>query len=153
MKEAKRSAPKPPPVCRECGVVLEDPERLYCNGCLPERRAEAVATFAGAGPAELARRRAAGEDPAHGGEAGLKRSRRNAEHVRAIATWERPGDGSEAAIDFGRDVLPRLQGAPLSALMQATGLSVRYCSLIRRGLRVPHRRHWAALARLGIGNG
>lgn len=38
-----------------------------------------------------------------------------------------------------------LQGVPLSAMMRATGLSLRYCSLIRRGLAVPHPRHWAAL--------
>jgi hypothetical protein len=31
-------------------------------------------------------------------------------------------------------------------LMDATGLSQRYCWLIRRGERVPHPRHWEALS-------
>jgi hypothetical protein len=30
--------------------------------------------------------------------------------------------------------------------MQATGLSLRYCWLIRRGERIPHPRHWAVPA-------
>jgi hypothetical protein len=157
-REPTRRRPKPPapsvwsdlpPVCKDCGVVLDEPERAYCDGCLPDRRAESLAIFATAGPKALAKLRAGGADPAHSGEAGRKRGRRNAEHVRAIAEWERSDGGSEGEIDFARDVLPRLRGAPLSALMQATGLSVRYCSLIRRGLKVPHPRHWAALARLG----
>ncbi|MDP9363102.1 MAG: hypothetical protein M3Q10_02520 [Chloroflexota bacterium] len=129
-------------------MVLEDSGRAYCDGCLPDCHAESLAIFATAGPKALAELRAGGADPAHGGEAGRKRGQRNAEHVRAIAEWESSRDGSEAEIDFTRDVLPRLQGVQLSALMQATGLSVRYCSLIRRGLKVPHPRHWAALARL-----
>jgi hypothetical protein len=41
-----------------------------------------------------------------------------------------------------------VQQISLTALMQATGLSLRYCWLIRRGERVPHPRHWAALAKL-----
>ena len=30
-------------------------------------------------------------------------------------------------------------------LAKATGLSISYCALIRRGERVPHPRHWRAL--------
>lgn len=138
-----------PPACKTCGAALDEPKRAYCNGCLPERRAASLAIFATAGPEALAELRAAGADSAYGGNAGRKRRRRNAELVRAIAEWERSGGGSGAEIDFARDVLPRLQGAPLSELMQATELSVRFCSLIRRGLKVPHPRQWAALARLG----
>ncbi len=149
--EANPVAPKPPTVCRECGVVLEDPERLYCDGCLPERRAEAVSIFASAGPTQLARLRAEGKDPAHGGDAGQKRGRRNAEHVRAIEEWERLNGRFKDAGDFALDILPGLQTVPLSSLMDATRLSLRYCSLIRRGLKVPHPRHWQALRRLGNG--
>jgi hypothetical protein len=45
---------------------------------------------------------------------------------------------------FEREILPRIQGVPLSRLQQATGLSLRYVSLIRRGERTPHPRHWQA---------
>jgi hypothetical protein len=37
----------------------------------------------------------------------------------------------------------------MRAMAKATGLSEGYCSLVRRGLKVPHRRHWAVLAELG----
>jgi len=46
---------------------------------------------------------------------------------------------------FERDILPLIQGVPLSRLRRATGLSLRYVSLIRRGERTPHPRHWQAL--------
>jgi hypothetical protein len=43
---------------------------------------------------------------------------------------------------FQRDILPLIQGVPLSRLQR---LSLRYVSLIRRGERTPHPRHWDAL--------
>ena len=43
-------------------------------------------------------------------------------------------------------MLPAIAGVPLSVLRERTGLSIRYVSLIRRGLAMPHRRWWAALA-------
>lgn len=38
-----------------------------------------------------------------------------------------------------------LHDVPLRAMVNATGLRQGYCSFVRRGLYVPHRRHWAAL--------
>ena len=140
-----------PPACKDCGVVLDAPERAYCDGCLPGRREEAVAIFAAAGPTALAELRARGSEPAHGGDAGRNRGERNAEHVRTIAAWERKHDGADDPGAFARDVLPHLRGIPLRAMAEATGLSEGYCSFVRRGQKVPHRRHWAALARLGSG--
>jgi len=46
--------------------------------------------------------------------------------------------------EFVRAILPSLLGVPIQRMVEATGLSLRYCSLIRRGLRVPHPRHWSA---------
>jgi hypothetical protein len=37
------------------------------------------------------------------------------------------------------------QSIPLRRLAEATGLSLRYCALIRQGKRIPHRRHWQTL--------
>jgi hypothetical protein len=45
---------------------------------------------------------------------------------------------------FQRDILPLIQDVPLSQLQRATGLSLRYVSLIRRGERTPHPQHWSA---------
>jgi len=61
------------------------------------------------GRAALAKLRAEGRDPAHGGDAAKRRGR---------------------------------------ATAAQTGLSEGYCSFVRRGRKVPHRRHWAALGRL-----
>jgi hypothetical protein len=48
---------------------------------------------------------------------------------------------------FERDILPLIQEIPLSRLQRATGLSLRYVSLIRRGERTPHPRHWQAFVK------
>jgi hypothetical protein len=127
---------------------LTSPERQYCDGCLPDRRAELTETFKAAGPQTLAQLRAQDADPAHGGASARKRGHTNAQHQQDIAAWERaPGDG-DGQIDFQRDILPTLQRVSLKAVMDATGLSLRYCWLIRRGERIPHPRHWAMLAGL-----
>lgn len=108
-------------------------------------RRESINAFTEAGPKALAERRAQGRDPAHDGAVGQKRGKRNAEHARAIQEWEREQGNAKAAVDFARDVLPRLQQVPLSTIMEATELSLRYCSMIRRGLKLPHPRHWPSL--------
>jgi CRISPR-associated endonuclease Cas1 len=58
--------------------------------------------------------------------------------------WSGPADDRE----FKRDILPGLQGVTLRRIMAATGLSKRFASQIRRGLAIPHRRHWDALSAL-----
>jgi hypothetical protein len=53
---------------------------------------------------------------------------------------------------FQRDILPLIQAVPLSRLQRATGLSIRYVSLIRRGERTPHPRHWSGFVRASRGS-
>ncbi len=139
---------KIPAACLDCGTILEDSARRYCDDCLPDVRKEQGTTFAVAGPAALARRRAAGTDPAHGGEAGRSRGRRNATHYAALALWERAELDRPEPEHFTRDILPILQDVPLSEMAKATGLTEGYCSFVRRGLKVPHQRHWKTLATL-----
>lgn len=50
---------------------------------------------------------------------------------------------------FRREILPGLLGLPAKTLMDATGLSRRYCLLIRSGRRVPHPKHWDKLREIG----
>ncbi len=142
-----------PLACVLCGVVLDRADRDYCDDCLPDYHAEQVAeSFAQAGPAALARLRAEGADPAHGGDAGRKRGGRNAAHVAAVARWERERSDDEPTDPdaFARDILARLRGVPLRVTAEATGLSEGYCSFVRRGQTVPHLWHWATLARLAL---
>ena len=43
------------------------------------------------------------------------------------------------------EIRPKLKTVSLLETMRATGLSRTYCGMIRRGVRVPHPRHWEAL--------
>lgn len=142
-----------PSACLMCGVVLDRTDRDYCDDCLPDYRAEQADTWAGGGLAALAKLRTDGGSPAHGGAAGEKRGERNAAHVAALAQWEGDRTGSEPddPDTFAHDILPGLLGVSLRVMAEATGLSEGYCSFVRRGLKIPHRRHWATLARVGSG--
>jgi transcriptional regulator with XRE-family HTH domain len=137
-----------PRACQECGVVLDDPSRKYCDECYVERREAVVANFATAGPAALAKRRAEGTDPAHTGEARRKQGVRAATNVRANREWEKNNRSWEPDLDYERDILSHLHCTSLSQIMKATGLSFRSSSLIGRGSKVPHPRHWLRLANL-----
>lgn len=148
--------------CLECGVVLEpSARRRYCNECMPRQRAvlgtgegrvalemTRSAFAAAGGRAALAKMRAEGRDPAHGGDAAERRGRTITAQMAAGAAWDQEHGDIDDGADFTRDALPGLRSVPLQVMVNATGLSRGYCSFIRRGLKVPHRRHWAALARL-----
>ncbi len=136
-----------PRACLECGALLTNRQRSYCNECFPGRKQAAIGAFSNAGPDALASLRNAGADPAHGGDAARKRGETNARHARDAAAWKQQAGPSDTET-FVRDILPRLQGVPLSRMAEATGLSLRWCSLIRRGIRVPHPRHWGPLKQL-----
>ena len=137
--------PKPTPACARCGGEVPSAERQLCDACLPAyQREQLEERFTGSGLKQLAELRTAGRDPTHGGEAASKRGRATAERKQQLADWERRHGKLIDLTAFEREILPQIQGTPLRKLMQATGLSLRYCSLIRRGERVPHPRHWEA---------
>ena len=50
--------------------------------------------------------------------------------------------------EFTRMILPGLAAVSVRAMAAATGLSHPYCSMIKRGIYVPHPRHWGALRSL-----
>jgi hypothetical protein len=143
-----RVAASLPNACLGCGVILQHSERRYCDECVPWIQKENEKSRYAAGQAALAKARAAGEDPAHGGEAGKVRGRKNADHDAANRAWDTESHPEMEGIDFERDVLPLIRDTPLTRLVEITGLSLRYCSLIRRGLVVPHRRHWMVFQQL-----
>ncbi|MGH7594225.1 MAG: hypothetical protein ACRELE_10305 [Gemmatimonadales bacterium] len=64
---------------------------------------------------------------------------------RANRRWERSGQRTMGRASYVAEVVPKLATVKLSALMHATGLTNASCSLIRRGMTVPHPRHWEAL--------
>jgi hypothetical protein len=133
--------------CPSCGGSLPSPDRAVCDDCLPERRKETAALLSKSAHAALAQLRSEGRDPMHRPDARRKVGAANAERVRENVEWERTHAKPDPD-EYRREILPRLQNVPLTKLEQTTGLSKQYCSRIRRGLFVPHARHWEALRRI-----
>ena len=52
---------------------------------------------------------------------------------------------------FKKEILPSLAPCSISSIVEAAGLSRVMCSKIRRGVQMPHARHWEALHKLGRG--
>jgi hypothetical protein len=123
-----------------------NPERVCCDNRLPHYQAEQhTTTFHGSGLGAIEQAKAKGNDPTHGADATVARAASNIERKRELREWE---DRYGKLVDlsaFQRDILPLIQGVPLSRLQRATGLSLRYISQIRRGEKTPHPRHWSAL--------
>jgi CRISPR-associated endonuclease Cas1 len=134
-----------PPSCQDCGAILPNRRRRYCEACTRERIARRGDHARDTAQTVLAQLRAEQRDPAHGGRAGKARATKNAAHQRAILEWT--GEKPERAV-FTGEILPGLRRIPVPALAAATGLSEHYCSQVRLGKRVPHPRHWQALRHL-----
>ncbi len=86
-----------------------------------------------------------GHDPAHSGAATEKRAAKVRDENRKSAEWNRRSEVRPEPDVFRREILPFLRSVELKEMASATGLSIDYCSKIRRGFKVPHPRHWAAL--------
>jgi CRISPR-associated endonuclease Cas1 len=143
-KPQARPLPALSATCTDCGTSLDDDDRKYCDRCFSERMARPE-SYTEAGQLALSRMRNCGTDPAHGGMAAGKRRAHNAQRKLDVATWNQANPIQPDDDLFRRDILPDLQGVPLSHMRKFSGLSLRYCSLIRQGLHVPHPRHWEAL--------
>ncbi len=130
--------------CVVCGADLPGRQRRYCTDCRPTRSRDAVAKA----HEVLRARRLAGVDPAHGGKAAKLRGKRNSVKLLANSEWERRHTEELDPAIFEREIKPKLTTVSLLETMQATGLSRTYCGMIRRGVRVPHPRHWEALREL-----
>lgn len=134
--------------CAGCGTPLAEPRRKFCPGCWTVTRREQAKARAANGAAALAAARAGGHNPTNTPEAAAKRSRSLSRQRRQQALWSEPQDDSWTLERFQAEIVPTLATVPLSALQQATGLSVSACSRIRSGGLTPHRRHWPPLVKL-----
>jgi CRISPR/Cas system-associated endonuclease Cas1 len=145
-----------PPACRRCGIVFEDAAdrgRQLCDECLPAHKSDALAVASNRAATRLADLRAAGMDPAHGGEAKRKRSESHRARIEEARRFERANAPLPDREVFVRDILPGLQSVPVRRIAEVTGLTPAYCGMVRRGLSVPHPRHWEALRRLAATHG
>lgn len=144
-KDAPTGRLSAPNACQDCGTILDRRGRMYCDQCLPNYRDEHAASFSDAGRKRMAELRAAGRDPSKGGKVGKRRGAKNSQRMREQKIWESEHGFQAEPEVFKREILPTLQQVSLGAIAKSTGLSEQYCSLIRRGLKVPHERHWENL--------
>jgi hypothetical protein len=141
----KSRTAKPMPTCKRCDRPVPRRSRTYCDDCLPHyQREQYQQAFHGTGLAAIEEKKAAGTDPTHGATAAVRRAEANVTRKREAREWDEQHGKLIDLSAFQRDSLPLIQNIPLSQLCRATGLSLRYVSLIRRGERTPHPRHWQA---------
>jgi hypothetical protein len=141
-----KTVARPTPTCRRCGGPFPRGDRTYCDDCLPHYRREQYAhAFSGSGLSAIEQKKAVGNDPTHGATAAVRRAKTNITRKREASEWDEQHGKLVDLSAFQRDILPLIHAVPLSRLQEATGLSLRYVSLIRRGERTPHPRHWQPL--------
>lgn len=133
--------------CRTCGLVLEDRDRLYCDDCLTEARLAQPKTMSVAHE-RLRELRESGDEVVRRPEVRKKIGTSNRARQRAIIEWEAIHGKDWDPEAFRQQILPGLQGVTVTHIATVSGLSVQYCSTIRRGRHVPHPMHWEALSRL-----
>jgi len=143
--------PTLPPTCRACGFPVP-PRRRFCDTCIDERRQEVGKLAGEIGGVAFARWRAAGNTPTVSAEGLAARAEKCRENRRVLREWkaEQEAAGGILSSDYSPDmftttILPGLKRVMPAKIMLATGLSKCYVTLIKRGTRVPHPRHWAAL--------
>ena len=137
-----------PRACEACGVILERRDRDHCDDCMPDEIRASAMAFREQGRVKLEALRAEGQDPAHSETANRRRGAKVARAQRAFRQWDAAHGGEADPETFRSEILPGLHGVSLGLMARATGLSEGYCSFIRRGIKVPHRRHWLKLQSL-----
>jgi hypothetical protein len=129
--------PRPQSLCRICGGAIR-PESSYCASCGRAISADGLREVAQLG-------RIYAQTP----EAKLRRAATKRRHDIARQHWSpatQPSWLNEQA--YIGQIQPRLGAVAISAIAAALGVCEAYAADIRAGRRVPHRRHWLALAQL-----
>lgn len=123
--------PKPPRVCKICGVACE---KTYCASC---------------GAANSLKEFEKGRLAAQSLESRARRSATQKARVLANRNWKpsKELDWLDRETYIHR-IQPRLAGVTISAVRSALGVSEPHAIYIRAGSRIPHRRHWQTLANL-----
>jgi alkylhydroperoxidase family enzyme len=134
-------------VCRICDARVTAPKRVDCDACFPEQVAAqqglVQSRFGAAGRAKLQAMREAGCDPTVTSDAKHPRAAGVSKQRKAAIAWR--NDGSLDATDFGRDILPRLQGMTLRVIVDALGISHSHALKVRGGKTPSYERHCMAL--------
>ena len=137
VKVAAEKSLKPMRICRTCGVSLKRGQ-LYCKSCALPAAKERFG--------DVAR---LGRIASHTGEAEISRAKTRQRHAVALSAWDPATLPSWLTEPVYREkIQPRLAEITVQAISKALGISGPYATDIRRGRRIPHRRHWQMLAQL-----
>jgi hypothetical protein len=129
--------PRPEHRCEDCGTKIPRDKKI-CGKCWQKQTIQ-----------EFAR----GRKLAQRAESIAKRADTMLQHRKRIRNWK----PSEVPVWLTREVylervLPALANVPKKHIRTALAVSEPYASYIRAGMRIPHIRHWQALAELaGLG--
>lgn len=132
-----KPAPKPESICHVCGTSVMS-GRCYCGSC--------VKTISGENLIEAARLgRVAAQSP----QAKARRAATKLRHDAARRGWlpSRQPAWLNSEI-YTNKIQLRLAKTSVPAIASAIGVSMSYATDIRAGRRLPHERHWQALAEL-----
>jgi CRISPR-associated endonuclease Cas1 len=127
---------KPKRVCRGCGKDIGN-RHMNCNHCVKELRVDDFAEYA-----RLGRLAALAPEP--------QAKRAETQRIKARARWDwKPSDQPKwLTSDFyTTKVQPSLVTVSSASIAKSLNVSYPYADHIRKG-RVPHQRHWQALAEL-----
>jgi CRISPR-associated endonuclease Cas1 len=125
--------PKPEHVCGNCGAKIPS-DKTLCSNCAKQATRKNF---------RLGRKRA--QQP----EYLAKRVETMRTHRRAIQEWDPSTLPTWLTRDtYVKGVVPALASVAKSQIRSTLGVSEPYSSDIRAGKRVPHPRHWQALAQL-----
>jgi CRISPR-associated endonuclease Cas1 len=128
-------APRPEHVCRFCGIPIAA-GKIYCVKCAPDYSRDQLRELAKKG-------RAVAQSP----EAQARRSATKRRHDLAKHSWSASDLPTWLTAEtYQRKIQPRLAGVTGAAIASALGVSQSYAADIRAGGRLPHPRHWEALA-------
>ncbi len=129
--------PKTNPRCPLCGANVTTGS-LYCAKCVPAVNRENLLT-----QAKL------GRIATHNAIAEARRSVTQARQAQALRNWN-PSDLPTWLDEdcYRREILPRLSNFTVKKIRLTIDVSHPYATLIRRGVSIPHPRHWLPLAEL-----
>lgn len=131
------SIPRAKARCPLCGSAVTTGS-VYCAKCVPDVNRE-----------NLLRQAKLGQIATHSAIAEARRSATHAKHVEALRKWN-PSDlpGWLDEDTYRREVLRRLAKFTVKSIRVKLAVSHPYATLIKRGVSIPHPRHWLALAEL-----
>lgn len=123
--------------CPLCGSAVTSGS-IYCSKCVPDVNRE-----------NMLRQGKLGQIATHSAVAEARRSATQAKHAEALRSWN-PSDLPKWLDEdfYRREIVPRLSTLTVKRICLAIDVSHPYATLIKRGEKIPHPRHWLTLSKL-----